>query len=270
MRIDVFENRSQKCRIQIVLYDDIVNSEGNCEVVMLGGTSKAFSFIHLDLQDFNALHTFLKKQPRDSFLRIGDNRFEVRTKLCDSGNGDGIKTGFIAFRLYDKKKEWGYSQIEFEDSEFSWHISQGKDLINDKDDVLGISSNTELFQPARFTDNKLLFHLSIDENSKDDYYYLGHICLITQFLKMERDLLIEISEMQQLRHNVPLLFEKGTPVNFCPLGELIDITFHVKDDTIYVDGEISDLADCPTSDYVFHAIVPPSILKNLLRISGVR
>lgn len=264
MRIDIIEKRSNKRRIQIVLYDGLIDGENNCEVVFWGGTSKASSFIHLDLQEFYNLIHFIEMLPNNSFLCVGEDRFEARTQWRDAGIGDGTSIGYITFTLYDVKKEWGYSQVEFVYSELSWQLSQEKEAI--KDNNVGTSdivSNTELRNSAHFIDNELILHLSLNENDKDDYYYYGHICIETLFLKMERDLFVDISEAQKLRYNVPLLFEKGNPVNFCPLGEMIDITFYIKDDVIHVDGEISDLADFPTTDYVFHAIMQPNVLRNL-------
>lgn len=234
--------------IQIVLYDGLVDGDKNCEVVMFGGTSNASAFIHLDLQEFYELIHFIEMQPHNSFLIIGENRFEARTKWCDTGKGDGTKVGFITFTLYDVKKEWGYSQVEFVDSELSWQLSEEKEHIK--------NSIKESPRASQIIDNTLSFHLSIDDNDKSDYYYYsGHICIETHFLKMERDLLIEISELQQFRHRISLLFENGNLLHFCPLGEMIDLSFHVKDGVIYADGEISDFAYCPTTDYVFHAIV---------------
>lgn len=264
MKIDIIDNRSKKRRIQIVLYDGLVNDEKNCLVIMFGGTSRASSFIHLDLKEFNDLYSFLVKLPRNSFLSVAEDRLTVSTKRCDTGKGDGTKIDYVIFTLYDVKKEWGYSQVTFAGAEFSCQLSQDKDGVEDNNvEMSDIVKKSRSSQTAQLKENKLLLHLSFDEKNNDEYYYFGHICIETLFLKMERDLLVDITEAQHLRQNVPLLFEKGVPVNFCPLGEMIDITFHINDDIIYADAEISDLDDCPTIDYVFHAVVDRGFLWSL-------
>lgn len=208
--------------------------------VQAGQRSKAHVSVVLQSYEVDGLLEILNSIPIPRLVNFADGRLQISTYQTEELIG--VKSNFISFIIYDNPQEYGHVKIEFS-----------------LETLLIDVNNSYIFNPSTEPDFAISpgimeLNLLLDEKNKGEYYYQGNIAINTHIFKMNKCILVDIESASDIKR-----VQQSSPVNFCPLGEMINITFSLRNHELYAEGSIGEL-EIPMAEYNFLA-------KILLKIS---
>jgi len=240
MIITISSNNNELTTMHIFM-SALPNSPTHFEILMGKGTTMTATDIMLSLHEQEILCSFLKTLPADTNISLGDDRLQFRREERKVGLIDTyIRYQYLIITLYDVSKDSGHVVVEYELEKMDVTFSK-EDTIIDK----------HVITTSKCERDKMIFELTLNEDDKDEYYYGGHIKMDTSFFWTNRALIVNIDEAERTLLKGSVFQTEGSIMNFCPLGEFLDITFSIRDGEFIADGNIMDPFSS-NATYFFH------------------
>lgn len=214
-------------------------------ITFYGEQCNAHTSLPLTIEDVEKIIEFSRTTPDNADVVIKNDRMLMRVS-----NKVGLfnygKIPFLKFEVYDYDRSKGHVEMEIGFRDISIEISRNDDY-HEESTAIGRDNSSEI---------PMSFQLKLYENDKDEYYYGGHITVNSQLFSMDRDILIDNYSAESLKKNLHVLQEENNPIEFCPLGEFIDLQFMRNGESVYASGSIYD----PMIDYCFNQKIEGHIL----------
>ena len=241
MNINIYNEQGRLCVSISFPNDSLLIPLAGSTITFFGEKCKAHTSLSLTTAEVCRIIEYFSAKPGNADVIIKNDRMLMEEIMEEVINCEVIP--FLRFKVYDHGRNNGHVEVDFNlkciTIEMTRNEDHNKDFAIDRDDS---------------SENIMLFQLDLHEKDKDEYYYGGHIALNSPFFSMDSAILIDNYSAAQLKKDLPVLQEEDRTINFCPLGECIDVQFTRKGASTYAFGSVFDFGHPMLGYYFNHKI----------------